>query len=62
MRHKRVLEHATSSGWLSAGGEMGALIRAFDWSKTALGPVESWPPGLRSAVSLLLPSKVQISC
>ena len=55
-----MLEQATATGWLSGGGEMGALIRGFDWSKTPLGPVESWPPSLRSAVSLLLPSKAQI--
>jgi hypothetical protein len=23
---------------------MGALIRAMDWSKTPIGPVESWRP------------------
>ena len=31
------------------GGEMGALMRAFDWSRTPLGPVETWPQSLRSA-------------
>src|ERR1043165_9245216 len=45
---------------LTGGGEMGALMRAFDWSKTPLGPVETWPQSLRSAVSILLPSKAQI--
>ncbi len=38
------------------GGEMGALIRAFDWSKTPLGTLESWPQSLRTAVSILLDS------
>ena len=47
--------------FLSGGGEMGTLIRATDWSRTALGPVESWPQSLRSAVSILLPSKAQIA-
>jgi PAS domain S-box-containing protein len=42
------------------GGEMGERIRAFDWSATPLGPVESWPQSLRSAISILLPSKAQI--
>jgi signal transduction histidine kinase len=45
---------------LVGGGEMGALMRSFDWSKTPLGPVEQWPQSLRSAVSILLPSKAQI--
>ena len=35
-------------------------MRAMDWSKTPLGPVESWPQSLKSAVSILLPSKAQI--
>ena len=46
--------------WLVGGGEMGELIRSMDWSKTPLGPMESWPQSLRSAVSILLPSKAQI--
>ncbi len=48
-------------GWvLAGGGEMGALMRAFDWSKTPLGAVESWPRSLQNAVSVMLPSKAQI--
>src|SRR5688572_19124211 len=39
---------------------MGARMRAYDWASTSLGPVESWPQSLRSAVSILLPSKAQI--
>lgn len=42
------------------GGEMGALIRALDWSKTALGPIAGWPASLKSAISLMLPAKAQI--
>src|SRR5262245_32610346 len=45
---------------LAGGGEMGALMRALDWSTTPLGPVENWPQSLRSVVSMLLPSKAQI--
>jgi hypothetical protein len=33
---------------------MGALIRAKDWSQTALGPPEQWPQSLRTAVALML--------
>lgn len=39
---------------------MGKLIRSTDWSRTPLGPIESWPQSLRSAVSILLPSRAQI--
>jgi signal transduction histidine kinase len=38
---------------------MGARMRALDWSST-LGPVEGWPQSLRSAISILLPSRAQI--
>ncbi len=43
-----------------AGGEMGNLMRSLDWSQTPLGDVNHWPQSLRSAVSILLPSKAQI--
>jgi PAS domain S-box-containing protein len=46
--------------FLSGGGEMGARIRAFEWSQTPLGPVDSWPQSLRSATSILLSSRAQI--
>jgi hypothetical protein len=43
-------------------GESGvaAIIRAFDWSTTTLGPIAGWPTHLKSAVSLMLPAKAQI--
>jgi len=36
---------------------MGELMRAIDWSKTPVGPVESWPQSLKTALSILLESK-----
>ena len=39
---------------------MGERIRSFDWAATPLGPPETWPQSLRSAVSIMLPSKAQI--
>jgi signal transduction histidine kinase len=56
-QHQRV---PSTTDWLVGGGEMGDLIRSKDWSQTSLGPVESWPQSLRSAVSILLPSRAQI--
>ncbi len=47
--------------FLAGGGEMGERIRAFDWSASPLGPIADWPQSLRSAVSILLPSKAQIA-
>jgi signal transduction histidine kinase len=45
---------------LVGGSEMAERMRAVDWAATPLGPVEQWPQSLRSAVSILLPSKAQI--
>src|SRR6476660_8732513 len=33
---------------------MGALMRTIDWARTPVGPVESWPQSLRTALSILL--------
>ena len=33
-------------------------IRAFDWSKTPLGPAESWSPALRTVVRLMLANRL----
>lgn len=46
--------------FMSGGGQMGALIRSMDWSKTALGPVHEWPQSLRTSVSLCLSSTFPI--
>jgi PAS domain S-box-containing protein len=43
--------------FLAGGGEMGELIRAHDWTKTAVGPVDSWSPALRMQVSFLLANR-----
>lgn len=45
---------------LSGGGEMGALIRTLNWANTPLGPIESWPQSLRTAVSICLFSRFPI--
>jgi hypothetical protein len=50
-------QHAGAAGWLVGGGEMGKRIRAFDWSKTPLGPFESWSPALRTMVRILLANR-----
>ena len=39
---------------LAGGGDMGALMRSVDWSRTAVGPVSGWPQSLRTALSILL--------
>jgi len=49
-----------SADWPADGGETGALIRAFDWSRTALGPKASWPQSLKTNVDTILRSPVAI--
>ena len=46
--------------FLGEGGETGELIRSFDWSRTSLGPIETWPQSLRTATAMLLASPVPI--
>ena len=43
--------------FLAAGGGMGALMRSHDWSRSPLGPPQSWPQPLCTAVGLLLQSR-----
>ncbi|HYD54670.1 MAG TPA: PAS domain S-box protein, partial [Gemmatimonadaceae bacterium] len=45
-----------TSAWPVGGGEMGARIRAHDWSRTPLGPVDAWPARLCALVELVLRS------
>ncbi len=40
--------------FLTGGGHMGALIRSYDWSTTALGCPHTWPLSLRFAVRMML--------
>jgi PAS domain S-box-containing protein len=43
--------------FLSGGGELGALMRAHDWSASPLGHPAGWPQALRTVVELMLNSK-----
>jgi signal transduction histidine kinase len=46
---------------VASGGEMGKLIGSKDWSKTPLGPIETWPQSLRTTVSLCIASNFPIA-
>jgi PAS domain S-box-containing protein len=48
------ITESSSADFLSGGGEMGALTRAYDWSATPLGKPARWPQSLRTAVRILL--------
>jgi PAS domain S-box-containing protein len=43
--------------FLSHSGEMGALIRAFEWSKTPLGSIESWSAALQTTLRIVLANR-----
>jgi PAS domain S-box-containing protein len=43
--------------FLADGGEMGALIRAYDWAASPLGPPERWPQGLKTSLRTALTTR-----
>ena len=52
---------AANADFLQGGGELGALIRAKDWSRTPIGSPATWPQSLRTTVSLCLASNFPIN-
>lgn len=53
-----------SNSWpksLLSSGEMGKYVYNMNWSKTPLGPIESWPQSLRTTIGLCLASNYPIS-
>jgi hypothetical protein len=51
------LQDEIAPAFLTAGDEMAALMREFDWRNTPLGPVRNWPQSLRTAVDIMLSSR-----
>jgi PAS domain S-box-containing protein len=47
----------SAMSFLSAGGEMGAAMRAHDWSTSPLGNPHTWPASLKTAVALMINSR-----
>src|SRR6202044_1479132 len=48
---------AVSHEFLAGGGEMGARMRALDWSRTPLGSPAAWPQSLKTIVRVMLDSR-----
>ncbi|OZJ05802.1 hypothetical protein BZG36_00873 [Bifiguratus adelaidae] len=57
---------AADKGWrrhrslvlaLQGGGIMGSMLRNFDWEKTSVGLIASWPQSLISTVSMMMGSR-----
>ena len=51
------LQQLPAARFLTAPGELGAQILAFDWARTPLGAIEEWPHSLKTVVSLMLSSR-----
>jgi PAS domain S-box-containing protein len=45
------------AAFLEGGGELGALMRAFDWESTPLGAPARWPRSLKTVVRVMLTSQ-----
>lgn len=43
--------------FLAGGGEMGALMRAKDWTQTSMGAPNTWPQSLQTILAVILHSK-----
>lgn len=49
-------EHTRKLAFLSGGGEMGELIRSYNWDESPLGPPDYWPLSLRTLLGVVLHS------
>lgn len=49
-------ELKTTSDFLTSPGELGEMIRNYDWASTSLGPISAWPQSLKTTLSLMLNS------
>jgi len=56
--------HPESTALFPGNGEVAQRCRGIDWAATSLGPVELWPPALRTAVRLVLecPFPINLWC
>ncbi|MDV3481153.1 PAS domain S-box protein [Sphingobium yanoikuyae] len=46
--------------FLASGGEMGAIIADFDWARTSIGPIATWPAAMRANLAFVLRSQAPI--
>jgi len=56
----KVTTQNQSIDFLTGGGEMGELIRSYDWSKNPLGPPQGWSNSLRTIVRIMFTSQQPI--
>lgn len=60
MKRPSVTTKPSVPEFLSGGGELGQMIREYDWSNTSLGPVDTWPHSLRTCIRIMLTSRQPI--
>ena len=60
MLEQKSLATAHSTDFPVAGGEMAERMRAMNWSRTDLGPIERWPQSLKTSISICLASRFPI--
>ncbi|GGD81088.1 response regulator [Caballeronia grimmiae] len=64
MKSNNLIPDTTADGvepsFLLGGGEMGVLIRGFDWTQTSLGEPAHWPQSLKTAIRIMLTSRQPI--
>lgn len=54
MERKGALDRTLTPWGPFSGGEMGSLIRSHDWATTSLGPMDTWPQSIRTAIQMML--------
>jgi len=57
---EKAARQSTDADFLADGGELGAKMRALDWSDSPLGPPHHWSQALKTTVSMLLAAQAQI--
>ncbi|HEY3495989.1 MAG TPA: ATP-binding protein [Polyangiaceae bacterium] len=58
--HRNTPAGESALSFLEGGGELGAMMRAYDWTTTPLGPPAAWPRSLKTAVRIMLTSRQPI--
>lgn len=51
-----MIKSIKSYSFLEGGGELGELVRNYNWSNTPVGDIETWPPSLKTTVGIILHS------
>jgi two-component sensor histidine kinase len=51
------LQEKERSGYPVGGGRIGEFIRSREWSQTTIGPIETWPQSLKTALDVVLGSR-----